>query len=316
MSRVSDVTLLPRRDKKDIVELFGYPARDISPQAREIRKRKGCPFIESRCTKLDHLGQSTGVCSVYNPRENEETVICPNRLYFDGYKVLVDVVQDAFGTGHALIHPKQMRSIRQDGKKIVALGQNFGKEVRVPVPGGGGGKPRRFFYTDWVLAQITAERRLGSYVGVEVQSIDITGNYRAAQAGYLRGSSDPPASGHGLNWENVNKRILPQIIFKGRVLHREKRCERGLYFILPEPVYKRVIARLGGGLEEYPPGRGAVTFLRYSLSPVAIPGAVRPVIHAGTTRTNVESIASRFAGARDLPPAGAFERHIIEALGL
>jgi hypothetical protein len=186
--------------------------------------------------------------------------------------------------------------------------------VRVPLPLSRGRKRPGSFYTDWVLAQITQGGELGSYVGVEVQSIDITGNYRAAQAGYMNGIAQPRPSGHGLNWENVNKRILPQLIFKGRVLQRESSCDKGLYFIVPEPMYERILQRLGGSLEEYPPGRGSVTFFRYAITRTAEAGQIREVKRVGTTRTSVGSIAERFSGGRDLPPSGEFERHIREAL--
>jgi hypothetical protein len=299
---------------KDIAELFGYPAKDRSRDVIRVRQQRLCPFLQSKCTKLDHTGQSTGVCSVFNPKEGVETIICPNRLYFKNYQVLEEVIADAFGPDFILIRPEAVGAVHHDGKHIVALGHNFGKEVRVPFPVSGGRRRPGSFYTDWVLAQITPAVDLGGYVGVEVQSIDITGNYRAAQSEYMKGVKSPARSAHGLNWENVNKRILPQLIFKGRVLQRERKCEKGLYVVVPEPMYERILQRLGGSMEEYPAGRGSVTFLRYVISRSAEPGHVREVQKAGMTRTNVESIAARFSGGRDLPPAGEFERHIREAL--
>ena len=302
--------------RKDISELFGYPAKDRSPDVLQIRKLRICPFIQGACTKLDHRGDSTGVCSVFNPKEGVETIICPNRLYFDNYQVLREVIEDAFGPDFTLVRPEGVGAVDHDGRKIAALGHNFGKEVRVPLPISRGRRRTGSFYTDWVLAQITRRGDLGNFVGVEVQSIDITGNYRAAQAGYMKALKQPPPSGHGLNWENVNKRILPQVIFKGRVLQRERSCEKGLYFIVPEAMYERILQRLGGDLEEYPPGRGSVTFFRYAILRTAVAGQIRRVEKVGTTRTNVESIAARFSGGRDLPDQGEFERHIRQALGV
>lgn len=307
------MNLLPG-PRKDISELFGYPARDRSPDVIRHRRRRLCPFIQSKCTKLDHRGDSTGVCSVYNPKEDAETIICPNRLYFNNYQVIHEVIKDAFGPEFRLIRPESLGAVAHDGRQVVALGHNFGKEVRVPLPVSRSRSRRGSFYTDWVLAQITADRDLGYYVGVEVQSIDITGNYRSAQADYMKGIKRPRPSGHGLNWENVNKRILPQLIFKGRVLQRERKSERGLYFVVPEPMYERILQRLGGSVEEYPPGRGSVTFFRYAMLRTAEPGKVRGVERVGITRTNVESLAARFSGGRDLPPAGEFERYIRDAL--
>ncbi len=302
--------------RKDISELFGYPAKDRSADVLRIRGERICPFLQGTCTKLDHRGDSTGVCSVFNPKERLETIICPNRLYFDDYRVVKEVIEDAFGADLTLIRPEGLEADGHDGRRVVALGHNFGKEVRVPLPISCGRKRTGSFYTDLVLAQITQKGDLGNFVGVEVQSIDITGNYRAAQMGYMKGLKQPPPSGHGLNWENVNKRILPQVIFKGRVLQRERSCEKGLYFIVPEAVYERILQRLGGNLEEYPPGRGAVTFFRYAIVKAVEPGKIRKVEKVGTTRTNVESIAARFSGGRDLPDQGEFERHIRQALGM
>jgi hypothetical protein len=301
---------------KDIAELYGYPANDRSSDALRARRERASPFLRGSCTKLDHTGVSTGVCSVYNPREREETIICPNRLYFNNYHVLEEVIEDAFGPRFGLLRPEDVGAVVHDGRKVVALGHNFGKEVRIPLPVSPARRRAGSFYTDWILAQIGAGGALGKFVGVEVQSIDITGNYRDAQAAYMKADPTPPSSGHGLNWENVNKRILPQLIFKGRVLQRETGCERGLYFIVPEPVYKRILQRLGGELEEYPPGRGAVTFFRYAISESAEAGRIRTVERAGFTRTNVDSLAARFSGGRDLPPLGEVERRIREALGI
>ena len=46
----------------------------------------------------------------------------------------------------------------------------------------------------------------------------------------------PEYSNAGMNWENVNKRILPQLIYKGHVLRREELCRKGLFFVCPKHV--------------------------------------------------------------------------------
>ena len=82
--------------------------------------------------------------------------------------------------------------------------------------------------------------KLLGFVAIEVQSIDTTGNYQAEREAYLGDRivcrEDSTA---GLNWENVNKRILPQIIYKGHVLRREPLCQKGLFFICPRPYTTR-----------------------------------------------------------------------------
>jgi hypothetical protein len=69
-------------------------------------------------------------------------------------------------------------------------------------------------------------------------------------------------------------------------------------------------------VEAYPAGRGSITFMTYRLRREAQPGAIRPVESVQIIMTNVESVATRLAGAQQLPPQGAFSQHIREALGL
>jgi hypothetical protein len=50
---------------------------------------------------------------------------------------------------------------------------------------------------DWVLAKIV-DGSLAEYIGVEVQSIDITGNYRDAWYAARDRKTEFPPSAHGL----------------------------------------------------------------------------------------------------------------------
>ncbi len=94
---------------------------------------------------------------------------------------------------------------------MVALGKYFGKELRLPGRGARGG-----YFVDWALPRIDSSGALGSRV--EVQSIDTTGTFRPEVELLRAGHRSVPPSKAGLNWENVNKRILPQLIYQGHVL--------------------------------------------------------------------------------------------------
>jgi hypothetical protein len=86
------------------------------------------------------------------------------------YAVIKRVAIDAFGTtDNFFMYDEYIRRRDDVDGCIVALGMNSGKEVKVG----------RSLSMDWVLAQIVDGAIVG-YVGVEVQSIDITGNYRDA----------------------------------------------------------------------------------------------------------------------------------------
>ena len=93
-----------------------------------------------------------------------------------------------------------------------------------------------------------------------MQTIDTTDSYSNAAKHYYalehhqEPDPDKEITKAGLNWENVNKRILPQIIYKGHTLRREERAQVGLSCIVPETVYKKIVRRIGDDLVEYPRG--------------------------------------------------------------
>ena len=105
---------------------------------------------------------------------------------------------------------------------------------------------------------------LAEFTAIEVQTIDTTGNYRDAREALLDGRRIEPST-VGLNWENVSKRIIPQLIYKGQVLQREDLCRTGLYFVCPQPVYERVLTRLGGRekLPKFPTQPASIHFVSY-----------------------------------------------------
>ena len=191
---------------RDLIEIFGNNPRNTSIAVRKLWNLGACPFILKPCTKHNH-DQSIiyGTCSVTS--SYGDIVICPNRLYANNYAAIKKVATDAFGLNLKFFFYDEF--IKNETDKIdcvVALGTNSGKEVKVG----------RSLSMDWVLAKIS-NNVLIEYVGIEVQSIDITGNYRDAWHGYKNIKSENetiPNSEHGLNWANVHKRLIPQIIPK------------------------------------------------------------------------------------------------------
>ena len=99
---------------------------------------------------------------------------------------------------------------------------------------------------------------------LEVQTIDTTGNYQTAREKLLN-KRELVCDTVGLNWENVSKRIIPQLIYKGQVLQREDLCKTGLFFVAPHPVYERVLERLGGKekLPKFPSQPASIHFISY-----------------------------------------------------
>jgi hypothetical protein len=241
-----------------IVEWFGHDLTDWSQLAIENRNRENCPFIGGICTKTFNDKSISGVCSVQQTNAIP-IVICPNRLYANDYSFLTDVATLAFGLNMRVIHPSQRQLVAHDGQNVV---KRFGKELRLPSSRG-----TQAYFVDWILARLNNEGDLSEFVAIEVQSIDTTGSYRPEVQKLRAGIHDPGPSDAGLNWENVNKRILPQIIFKSHVLRQEPLCTKGLFFVCPTPIYNRINVRLGGHLRPYPNMQpGSISFVWYDMS--------------------------------------------------
>ena len=181
-----------RTRRKDLVEVFGYGPDDLTPAARSLWNIGGCPFTNKPCSKTNHDASVTyGTCSVTTPYG--DCIICPNRLYENEHASLKRVAQDAFGADvPMLMFDEYIRRRNEAGPFVVALGHGSGREVQVA----------RSLSMDWVLAKIESNQLI-EYAGLEVQSIDITGNYRDCWYGYknlTRGQDREsiPASRHGL----------------------------------------------------------------------------------------------------------------------
>ena len=284
-----------------LFEFFGFDPLDSSPAAKLVRETRQCPFVGGTCIKVLRSGLISGACSA-KPATSGPVIICPNRMYAGDYAVLHDVAVACFGADIRLCHGPA--DAQRDGNDVQVFGKRWGKELRLPNRGIGGG-----YFVDWVLALVDADRNLKEFVAVELQTMDTTGSYES-QARALHGMDPGETKSAGINWENVSKRILPQIIYKGHVLRREPRCTKGLFFVCPTPVYHRIITRLGGALEDYHPQSGALTFRWYDLGEVAPPGTPRSLVAGGQRTTTVDQVALAFTSPSGLPPAGVYEQAI------
>jgi hypothetical protein len=236
-------------------------------------------------------------------------ICCPNRLYAEDYRILTEVAVAAFGSGMRLIRGEEVARVAHDGRNVATFGKRWLRELRLPQRGGRGG-----YFVDWILALINPAGDLAEFVAVEVQSIDTTGNYRAEREAYLAERQFEGYSRAGLNWENVSKRILPQVIYKGHVLRREPLCKKGLFFVCPGAVYDRIRARLGGDMLSYALQPGALTFWWYGLGDPVPRGRQRTLRFDGRYTTTVDQVALAFTSPTTLPPERVYEAAIRTAL--
>ncbi len=172
---------------------------------------------------------------------------------------------------------------------------------------------------DWVLAKVEGGH-LGAYVGVEVQSIDITGNYRDNWYGYknlTESSGLIPKSDHGMNWANVHKRLIPQLIRKGLIYAGSNLVGSGLYFVLPEIVYRKFEDVIGSDIPLVDSGGPDVlTVHTYGLSDPVAYGEQRHLVLHREIRFRLEEFSQRFIAGANLPSGGDLDNAVRRGLGL
>lgn len=293
------------------MEIFGYAADDLSVEARSLWNIGACPFTKKPCIKINHDQTITyGTCSVTSPYG--DIIICPNRLYADNYRCLFNVSVDAFGDGIPFLKFEDYVSNRMTiDECVVAIGKNSGREVQVG----------RSLSMDWVLAKIKAGELL-EYIGIEVQSIDITGNYRDAWHAYklLSDAKNPtriPSSQHGLNWANVHKRLIPQLIRKGLVYSRSRLVKKGLYFIVPDIVFKKFEDIIGDDIPlDDSHTNETITVITYELGNPVESSRQRELLQKRKIRFKLDEFSNRFISGPNLPSGTELDGAIKRILGV
>lgn len=293
-----------------IVEFFGF--EPLSVDAQPFIDNLMCSFTKTACIKPNH-----GSCSV-RQTQGEPIICCPNRLYADNYRTLHEIAVEVFGSESVLVTASDARVKKQEsqltGNEVVAFGKGWGGELPLPRPKRDDGSKSGAYYVDWILAKISTTGLLEEFTALEVQTIDTTGNYRDQSNAYFSGEEYSGWSKSGMNWENVNKRILPQLIYKGHVLRREARCSKGLFFICPEQVYEKIRQRLGNTLHEYPIGPGTISFRSYELGEIDTNTNQRELVFNAQFTTTVDQVAMAFTSPMNLPDQNVYAAAINLAL--
>jgi len=299
---------MSKRPKKDLIEIFGYSPDDTTQTCRSLWNLGACPFLNKPCSKMNH-DQSIiyGTCSVTSPFG--DCIICPNRFYEKNYKTIRAVAKNAFGSSAKFLTYEEFIPVRNTpGTYIVALGQLSGKEVKVG----------RSLSMDWVLAKVRAGK-LKEYVGIEVQSIDITGNYRDCWHSYKNltpSTKTISSSSHGMNWANVHKRLIPQIIRKGLVYSRSSMVKKGVYFIVPDIVYRKFEDIIGADIPTVSKaGKHTLTVHTYSLSTQPAKGKQRSLRIQRRLRFDLQEFADRFISGPNLPSGKDLDDAVKKILG-
>ena len=296
-----------------VTELFGYSPEDAEfPDAVAAGQ---CPFLRIPCCKRFSDTMVSGLCSAKTTKGLEPVICCPQRMYANDYEVLRRVSNQAFGQEVPLHTGNDALVSIPDQGAAILFGQRVGRELRVVARG-------TKYSFDWIIAKIDRSGNLLEFVAVEIQTIDTTGSYRRQswelQARHggpgIAGFAEPIAGkSSNFNFENVSKRILPQLITKGHILRVEELCKKGIFFVCPTPVLERIYARLGGTLHEYALQPGAITFHDYTLD---ITSDKRPFpLSFGTSFTTThDQVAQAFSAPIHLPKKNSYSAVLQQAI--
>ncbi len=205
---------MPCNPETIIGEVLGRRAvKGVKPSTSNYE----CPFIKSRCPKRSTNlpnNEPYPVCSIWRKPEGERDpkkdliFVCPKRFYAVDF--LKEVIKHCW-SGAAPKNPRVAPEVKMKG---------FGN-------------------VDFVIADVKENGEVDQFLSVELQAVDITGSvFKAYEA--LRKKTDlEKRPTYNLNWDNVYKRYITQLIRKGYFHHHWK---SKVVAVIPDQVYRHITA--------------------------------------------------------------------------
>jgi hypothetical protein len=182
-----------------LAEVFGHLVDDQSPKAIRYRSRRLCPFNNKvpNCTK-DKAKNPLGVCSVFH--DGIPAITCPIR-FREEWLITDDAATFFFGDGTAW---SSLTEVRLNDANEKSAGN-----------------------IDVVLVAYDDNGKIFDFGALEIQAVYISGNVRDPFEYYMK---NPKAHAH-MDWStqpnyprpdylsSSRKRLAPQLLFKGGILH-------------------------------------------------------------------------------------------------
>lgn len=185
--------------QQPLAEVFGFPINNISRDAERYRNNKLCPFNNRvpSCTK-DKVENPLGVCSVYDG--SKVVITCPVRFRQE-WLIVEDAATFFFPSGMAWTSLTEIRINDKNGRSAGNI--------------------------DVVLVAYDNEGHIVNFGSLEIQAVYISGNIRKAFEYYMT----EPSAHTNIDWSkqpnyprpdylsSSRKRLAPQLIYKGGILH-------------------------------------------------------------------------------------------------
>lgn len=189
--------------KQPLAEVFGYLTTDRSEKADRYRAHRLCPFNNKvpNCTK-DKAKDPLGVCSIFH--EHHPVITCPIRFREDW--IITDDAADFFFKKNTTW--SSLTEVRLND----AQGKSAGN-------------------IDIVLVAYDKRGKVYDFAALEIQAVYISGNVRDPFEYYMK----DPRSRASMDWSkeanyprpdylsSSRKRLAPQLLFKGGILHNWKK---------------------------------------------------------------------------------------------
>jgi len=182
-----------------LAEVFGHLITEHTEKANRYRSRRLCPFNNKvpNCTK-DKAKDPLGVCSIYH--EDRPVITCPIRFRED-WIITDDAASFFFREGTTWSSLTEVRLNDSKGKSAGNI--------------------------DVVLVAYDAEGKVYDFGALEIQAVYISGNVRDPFEYFMK----DPETRASMDWSNEpnyprpnylspsRKRLAPQLLFKGGILH-------------------------------------------------------------------------------------------------
>ena len=188
-----------KEPSQPLAEVFGHLINDQTSKATRYRSLRLCPFNNKvpNCTK-DKAKNPLGVCSIY--QSDYPIITCPIR-FREEWLITDDAASFFFGEGATWSSLTEVRLNDAGGKTAGNI--------------------------DVVLVAYDDDGKVNDFGALEIQAVYISGNVRDPFEYYMK---DP--KGHAsLDWStepnyprpdylsSSRKRLVPQLLFKGGILH-------------------------------------------------------------------------------------------------